>query len=829
MIEERQMLVETLDEMAKASADQENIADIQTFNQVIDFDSEENVSYFSDLWRGDPPMAPVNPGYSTCVAEVRNDILFRLACKRDTYLSITDTVSRIDDLWKGILKDDFVYSFRNSLELKAYDSVEREYHGIIWKLDKFQCEYVLSNARVALHGCDNEDQLQKAVTKIASEFAQEAERKTLRLRDQLVSFIETNKLKEIMIQWRQTKLNRLKSHAEDLCNKSKTEINNLKEELRIERIRIHEKTKHENEINELARKLSQKMKGEKLQDDVMEQEFNSMWVTWLNKIDAKTTDEILSVDEQINSRLCEKYPSDMAFFTCNIGDSSGRNYAKMTKLVGSLQPEDIGNKHISARKMVNDSQEESDINLYKKHAIDVSNNIFMKIDIRLSEFVCQDIRFDISYVNEILNIIYNDVQTHNEHTLNEYKFNLPTTYRAMIMNHVVQYVTVIFTTLNNAYDSKHSPRGQMEEYRRTAWTLFKNLVESKTGDMIAVGFFKEATMLKVKEHISDLIPLDVADNIMRIFSYEKYSVMKAIMIDLAKNENFEDYKAYINDPASYARKWIMAFTNKTIFEESIGDQTQYCKIADCRLRAICTQLEKSILNSTKDCEAKEDVGVFQWIDTFLADISISAVLPLPKDTFVHIKDRTISDLDYMNRVLVEEMVNVKHDIIKDFAETTKLTVQWKHNVVSIIMDKIWGFKEKCMFCKEPCKNTDTSHVSDNIDHHCIQHRPQGIGGFIILADKSLVVEFCNSLVQSDTPYIPTGRDHIFKTLKRLYKEYKTHHPDWYIQPTYDTSKYWMYVLCKYQRQLKDFYHAELPHLPTTWNDITNEEAIDSLS
>ena len=57
------------------------------------------------------------------------------------------------------------------LELKAYSSVEREYHGIISELDKFQCEYVLSNAIEALHGCDNEDQLQKAATKIASVFA----------------------------------------------------------------------------------------------------------------------------------------------------------------------------------------------------------------------------------------------------------------------------------------------------------------------------------------------------------------------------------------------------------------------------------------------------------------------------------------------------------------------------------------------------------------------------------------------------------------------------------------------------------------------------------
>jgi hypothetical protein len=73
-----------------------------------------------------------------------------------------------------------------------------------------------------------------------------------------------------MIQWKQAKVNRLKSHAEDLSNKSRIEINNLKEELRIERIRIHERTRHENEINEITRKLAQQMKGEKPQDDVIE-------------------------------------------------------------------------------------------------------------------------------------------------------------------------------------------------------------------------------------------------------------------------------------------------------------------------------------------------------------------------------------------------------------------------------------------------------------------------------------------------------------------------------------------------------------------------------
>ncbi|CAG2254330.1 unnamed protein product [Mytilus edulis] len=124
MLEERQIFVQSLDEMAKAAAEQEDVADIQT------------------SLAGDPPMAPVNPGYCKRVGEVRNTILNNLASKRKTYLTITDTITRIKDIWNGILKDDFVYSFRNSLELKAYNEIERVYHAIVWELEKFQYEFV---------------------------------------------------------------------------------------------------------------------------------------------------------------------------------------------------------------------------------------------------------------------------------------------------------------------------------------------------------------------------------------------------------------------------------------------------------------------------------------------------------------------------------------------------------------------------------------------------------------------------------------------------------------------------------------------------------------
>lgn len=64
---------------------------------------------------------------------------------------------------------------------------------------------------------------------------------------------------------------------------------------------------------------------------------------------------------------------------------------------------------------------------------------------------------------------------------------------------------------------------------------------------------------------------------------------------------------------------------------------------------------------------------------------------------------------------------------------------------------------------------------------------------------------------------------------RFYKDYKIHFPDWKIQPTYDTSKYWMWVLCKYKHELIDLYDAELPNIQSSWLNITKEKAIRSLT
>ena len=120
-------LKESLDEITKVAASAEHMNHITTFNQILGFDAEHHIWYFPDLWKGDPPMAAANPGYHLKVEEVKSYIFKDFAKDHDIVTRIPDLNIMIKDIWQGVLHDDFVFSFRNSLALQAYSRLEETF------------------------------------------------------------------------------------------------------------------------------------------------------------------------------------------------------------------------------------------------------------------------------------------------------------------------------------------------------------------------------------------------------------------------------------------------------------------------------------------------------------------------------------------------------------------------------------------------------------------------------------------------------------------------------------------------------------------------------
>ncbi|XP_052068787.1 interferon-induced very large GTPase 1-like [Mytilus californianus] len=498
---------------------------------------------------------------------------------------------------------------------------------------------------------------------------------------------------------------------------------------------------------------------------------------------------------------------------------------KLVKLEGSINTSDILANHISMIK----SYEKKNWNTFtdiRNDAVAVTDKMLKKIDTRLTEYNAQDVRFDISFATEILLLISQEIDKHNKHLENTYKFNLLPPYRVMVVTHVQPFITDFLVYLNDKYNKKHSPKGQMEEYKGTVWTLFQNVVDSKTENVIASNFFRKAICKAVTDHLDGLLPIIVQEHIMMSFAHEKYSLMKTIMIDLAEKEDFYHFAVFINDPSEYTRLWMNQYIINEIFDQGDENCTTYGRLAQSQIKKILKQLSKCFSEASRICRNSEMNDISSWIQSFIEHSRELNTIPFSNEDFVHVQNRHVDDLDNYTEIIIVDLEDIENDIVQPYRNTDQYTVQWKENPISGIMEKLWGCTAKCMFCAEPCRHTGKTHMEEDIPHQCIQHRPQGIGGFHWEDTKYLVTEFCNFWVQTQQRYRWGETE---KKEYRYYREYKKHFPDWDIVPSSDTSKYWMWVMSKYPNELKERYSVEEPNLPATWKLITKQEAIDSLS
>ena len=122
MTDDHRLLRQTLDERIKVVAAKGRYK-VNSFSEIIQFDGNRHAWYFYDLWAGNPPMAPANPQYAEKARQVKEQI-FEDATECRTF---TDFSDNLRDLWKAILADDFVFSFRNSMSVKAYLEMEMKY------------------------------------------------------------------------------------------------------------------------------------------------------------------------------------------------------------------------------------------------------------------------------------------------------------------------------------------------------------------------------------------------------------------------------------------------------------------------------------------------------------------------------------------------------------------------------------------------------------------------------------------------------------------------------------------------------------------------------
>ncbi|XP_015243886.1 PREDICTED: up-regulator of cell proliferation-like [Cyprinodon variegatus] len=135
-LRDRKLLLEQLNEMTQAAAKMEKREKNKKFTDVMEYNPDTGNCYIPGLWNGNPPMAPVNAGYSEAVYELKKNIIQLLGKCGSTSNNILEFIEWITSLWKAVKHENFIFSFRNSLVADAYMRLSTEYNKWEWEFKK---------------------------------------------------------------------------------------------------------------------------------------------------------------------------------------------------------------------------------------------------------------------------------------------------------------------------------------------------------------------------------------------------------------------------------------------------------------------------------------------------------------------------------------------------------------------------------------------------------------------------------------------------------------------------------------------------------------------
>ena len=278
----------------------------KTFNDVIEFNDDRDFYHFPGLWKGDPPMAPVNSGYSNgaqllkfhlteLLMEKTNKQAPNFIHERVGDLKLSSFRVKIFDLWEALLKENFVFSFKNTLEVIAYNSLEVEYGMLEWKFHEKIAEWELEVENEI--DAANPDKVPNIVKRRCQELYKITSDMYEQLKTEMEQFIKRS---EIVVQWKAKFEIKLKNRSEELHDQATNYCKKLgrsKEAI----VKFESKRKqYTNMITDKVKDVIVKIKNEqkKLNDSLERGHLDECQLKELSKQDLFTFDKLSKYTSQ---------------------------------------------------------------------------------------------------------------------------------------------------------------------------------------------------------------------------------------------------------------------------------------------------------------------------------------------------------------------------------------------------------------------------------------------------------------------------------------------------------------------------------------------------
>ncbi|XP_073731053.1 interferon-induced very large GTPase 1-like [Misgurnus anguillicaudatus] len=804
-MEGRRRLQRTLDEMTKLAA-KEEVCDAEFFSDVIAFDVRNDVKYFAQLWEGSPPMAPPNPNYCENIQELKKIIITQAS--KSNGMMLTHLRERIQDLWKALLNERFVFSFRNSLEISLYRRLETEYSKWTWSLRStmMEIENRLQN-KIENETVDNieERELQKEMMEKIEE-----------VKKSMSEFFEKDTEADILIQWKSSFEIKITELHENIVKETKRKLNGILQQRHLKRKIDGQRTQHENTLLEKSKELALKLKDKANDEETLKKEFDLFWKEWVNKIDINTPlTKDIEIQRDVKYFLSDIYKSVPVDTWKDISDiftvQSYSDYVQLKKSSG------LGRVKKALKEKLGYILSKEDETHIRTLITDVSH----ETDKMILSFNISKLGYNNSRIQLISDHIKARIIAHEESVTYLFKNK----FFVDLVFSIFKRVNKTFTDEHKLFKETNDPLLYLEKKRGEYYSIFQKYCQGAT----SAAIFGEIICQKLKEPIEQSVykhtARDLADEMRSncpSLNGNRSNLEKHILEKLAEEENFDKYKNYILNPRDHFKSFIRDEVHQYIRDKfSISVQP--------KMKQNIEFLEKKILSaadeSTKHVQMNSgDVDL--WLKFFTQKLSDDLIFSV-KD-FSGMKHDDVKDFKLINDVISKELPSIMSDINREFnTDTFSVKLDLNNRPDEILIDHFcqccWS---PCPFCAAICTNTIENHDGD---HSVPFHRVDGLRGWRYRGTVNLSVNFCTTLVT-----LPSKR---FSSAGLLFPctDYRTAGGDyakWSITPDLSELPYWKWCICRFQKEIETYYNKQFHgagKIPDDWRDYTKQDAIESLN
>ena len=823
---------EKLNKMTKAAAKEESLEGHYTmFSHVIEFSEEKDVWYFPGLWKGDPPLAPVNLGYSDRAQQLKLALIEKT--RLDSKCLLSDFKVRTYNLWEAILHENFIFSFKNTLEITAYNHLDAKYADWSWEFQKKMLEWQnAANHRIQNAHIDSLDGLKG---NLIGEISEQGKQIHAHLENEMKKFFESNEQQEILAQWQRRTELRLdelrKEHETDATEQCKVRINARKAHAEANTW----KGRSRDDLLLLVKKLISNLEKGQLSEEQLDKVYEDHWIEWMTKLKASHQLDLSSppIETSLENCLKELLASHHNLLIPKLSKEPLR-----TRRNTELKLEIAVKIHISANRIYKGLWTgKSNIRAvvqpeHIKRVKQETGNFLEEARKYLEEKSREEGNFNPAFCHELLKNLFqaiSDVQGQCP------EFNFTSEYKVDIALTVCRHARVVFEQMAENFRLMNDPAEYLQREMKTPYLrLFKTEYQQTAQEKTAAHNLYDRLLVPIKEKLVEKLAKTIAQEVKASSSSfaTKRALKAKILHDLLDEDSFSAYINYLRNVKESVEAWIKKYVWMYCQQSTKRGKTEVTKLtllAESELEHIVMLISSAAKKVTDNFSKNTGTCLPQiqssdmWLLNFHGELEEELTLDLGE------MQQVVGGLKDFKNFTAELCKKLGELHIRNFRSAVEDMDKWdKQKQPHLILFKsLIGCCEQCPFCKEQCELTDPNHSGKS--HSVSLHRSQCLGGVGYYRSREMVLTTCNSFAASDTVFYYTDKDGTTKTF--LFKKYRELYPSWSISPdsSLEAALYWKRFLAKYTTEVAQYFSLEKQDIPETWGKLTPERVKKDLN